>query len=113
MKIRERILRKVFPEVYEQLDKAADIVATYLMLKESLKITDGTIKIEGPAGILGDLVNCKVKIAPKIHTEVVLSKWELEAMLRVAGEKQTVTSCIFQNKASPEGRGEESNKGGD
>jgi len=102
VKTRERILRKVFPEVYEQLDKAEDIVAAYLALKESLKITDGTVKIEGPAGILGDLVNCKVEIAPTINTELVLSKYELEAMVKLVGDQCLVSSNLFTNKETKE-----------
>ena len=98
MKIRERILRKLFPEVYEQADKAAKIIGDYQVLKDSLKITDGTVRIEGPAGILGDLVNCKIKIAPKINTELVLSKYELESALKVEGKQHLVTNCIFTSK---------------
>jgi hypothetical protein len=98
LKIRERILRKLFPEVYQQVDEAARIVLAYQALKDSLKITDRTVRIEGPAGILGNLTNCKITISPKINTELVLSKYELEAMLKVGGEKQLVTQNYFMNK---------------
>lgn len=98
MKIRERILRKLFPEVYTQLDKMEEIIVAYLALKDSLKITDGTVKIEGPAGILGDLVNCKIKIAPKINTELVLSKYELESMLHVVGDHELISQNVFENR---------------
>jgi hypothetical protein len=100
--IRERILRKLFPEVYRQVDKAAEIVANYQELKDSLKIVDGTVIIEGPAGILGSLANCKVEIRPQINTELVLSKYELESMLKMLGDHQMVSSNYFTNQESKE-----------
>jgi len=104
MKIRERVLRKLFPEVYHQVDKAAKIVADYQQLGDSLKITDGKVTIEGPVGILGNLVNCGIKIEPKINTELVLSKYELESALKVEGNQHLITSNLFTNiesKKSP------------
>jgi hypothetical protein len=100
VKIRERILRKLFPEVYQQADKAAEIIADYQGLKDSLKITDGVVTIEGPAGILGDLVNCKVSITPKINTELVLSKYELESMLKVTGNQELISQNLFTSRES-------------
>ena len=98
MKIREKILRKLFPEVYKQTDKAATIVAHYEALKASLKNTGGIVQIEGPVGVLGDLVNCKVELKPQINTELVLSKYQLDSMLHIAGDHGLVSQNLFTNR---------------
>jgi len=102
MQIRKKFLRKLFPEVYHQVDEAAKIVAGYQELVDSLKITDGVVNIEGPAGILGEMNNCKVSIAPTINTELVLSKYELESALKVLGQGHLISSNLFTNQESKE-----------
>jgi hypothetical protein len=101
--IRERILRKLFPEIYQQVDKAKEIVANYQELKSSLKIVDGVVNIEGPAGILGEMNNCEVSITPKIYPELVLSKYELDSMLKIVGGRgQLISSNLFNNYENKE-----------
>ena len=100
MSIRERILRKVFPEVYTQLDVAKKIITDYQSLKDSLIIKDGIVTINGPAGILGDLKDCTIFLTPTVNTELVLSKYELSSMLHVAGSQSLVSQNFFRTQGS-------------
>jgi hypothetical protein len=96
MKIREKLFRWMCPEVANVLEQAESIVRTYKQAKDDLTVKGKDVRVVGKGIVfLGDVAASTIKVTPKLYTEVNLSKFELDALVHVSGDHQSISESSF------------------
>ena len=87
--LKNKLRRWLFPEI----DKIDSFMAEIREAK--IELQGKSITYKEPVVLVGSLTDCKVNIKPTINPEIILSKLELEAALRIMGNYNIVTSSLF------------------
>jgi len=71
-----------------------------------IEVEDGKLEVKGksitftePTVLVGNLTDCKVSVKPTIKPEIILSKLDIDAALKVAGNQHMLTHNYFQATA--------------
>ena len=82
-----RITREQLRQLLSQIEEA----------KREIQASEKDIVIQGPVVFLGSLSGCQVKLQPNIHQKFVLGQVDMDSLLSVNGNHQTVKHCTFEN----------------
>ena len=97
-----RIKRKLFSDVYNQLNSAKRIVDLYSALIDKQSIDGKELELDN-AAILGNISNCSITIKPQLHTRVVLSEAHFGSVLGFSKTQGTaIINNIFQSEEAIE-----------
>ena len=80
----------LFPEI----DKVDNFMTE--IREAQMELRGKSITCKEPIILIGSLYECKVNIKSTIKPEIILSKFELEAALRIMGSCHMVTNSLFQ-----------------
>jgi len=83
--------------LFPEYDKVCLFMIKVKQAKEEVVIEGGKVTFKEPVILIGSVLNSKVDIKPTLKTEIILSKLELEAALRIYGDHHIVSQNQFAN----------------